>query len=602
MDWSQLDMRIAGLLRHYRNNDFKPEELYVYLQERIAQFQQHNIWIYLLSDKQLSPYFARLKQFTAEQLPLYGVPFAIKDNIDLAGVPTTAACPEFAYTPGTSAFVVQRLIEAGAIPIGKTNLDQFATGLAGTRSPWGPCRNAFNADYISGGSSSGSAVALALGLVAFSLGTDTAGSGRVPAALNNVIGLKPTKGLLSTRGVVPACRSLDCVSVFALTVEDARQVFSVTAAFDEADCYSRKNRFSNSMRTAGIAPTSLRLGIPTRDQLAFFGNAECKQLWQLALQSWQALGAELVEIDFEPFRQAARLLYEGPWVAERYLATESIVRKNVAAMDPVVRSIIEGGRQARATDAFAAQYELQQLQRQADDQLATVDCLITPTVGTQYRIDQVLANPVSLNSNLGYYTNYMNLLDYSAVAVPAARAANGVPWGITLVGPAFGEQKLLALAARWQFERQEMAGRLKVGPYADQPTVVYREQSYIKVAVCGAHLQGQPLNWQLTERSASLERACRSSANYRLYALPDGKRPALVRDDQRGVAIEIEVWLMPAAEFGSFVAAIPAPLGIGKLETEDGEWLSGFICEQGGLEGASDISEFGGWRAYLKIS
>ena len=590
MDWTTLDLSIKSLLKCYRNNEFTPEALCSYLRHKSEEYKNYNCWIHLLSEDELNPYLQRLQQRSIADCPLYGIPFAIKDNIDLAEIPTTAACQEFAYTPGQHAFVVRCLIDAGAIPLGKTNLDQFATGLVGTRSPepWGPCRNAYNPDYISGGSSSGSAVAVALGLVSFALGTDTAGSGRVPAALQNLYGLKPSKGLLSTSGVVPACRSLDCVSIFSLTPEDANTVFEIAATYDEQDTYARPNK----IKAKDCLDKKITLGVPS--ELEFFDSQECETLWNQAVDDWKSMGAEIVEIDFEPFKQAARLLYEGPWLAERYIATESVIKTKPEAMHPIVRSIIEKGSKGSAIECFTAEYQLQAYKKEADKELAKVDCLLTPTIGKSYTIKEVLADPVTLNSQLGYYTNYMNLLDYAAIAIPAGKTEADVPWGCTLVASAFEDQKLLTLADEWwQFKTTgETSFKLSIKTQKN-------DEEFTDIAVCGAHLEGQPLNWQLTERGATLVKKCKSADNYRLYALPDGKRPALVRVSEQGVAIEIELWRLPTANLGGFVATISAPLGVGKVETEDNEWVSGFICEQGGIDQAQDISKYGGWRKYI---
>jgi allophanate hydrolase len=601
MNWEQVDVSIAGLRAHYLDGDFKPAELVEYLLAKSARFGHKNIWIRQLEMGEIQSYIAALEHSSPAELPLYGVPFAIKDNIDLAGIPTTAACQDFAYLPQRSAFVVEQLIAAGAIPLGKTNLDQFATGLVGTRSPepWGPCRNAFDDSYISGGSSSGSAVALALGLVSFSLGTDTAGSGRVPAALNNLVGLKPTKGLLSTSGVVPACRSLDVVSIFALTAQDAAAVFNVAAAYDPRDAFARANTFSNGARLSGVATGTTRLGVPPREQLAFFGDEQCEQLFFDNVAQWRDLGAEIVEIDFAPFLEAARLLYEGPWVTERFIATREQFAANADAIHPVVRQIIEPGRGLSAVSAFESQYRLAQLKKEADREMARTDMLLTPTIGSRYRIEQLLDDPIALNSNLGYYTNYMNLLDYSAIAVPGGFTANGMPAGFTLVADKCQDQKLLAWASRWQAEFPTGSGATGLQAGSNKAPA-FKDAAFVDVVVCGAHLEGLALNWQLTERGAQLVEKARSAPNYRLYALADGKRPGMIRDAVSGRDIEIEVWRLPAREFGGFVAGIPAPLGIGKVELADGRWESGFICDAYGLDGAADITHLGSWREYLK--
>jgi len=595
-----MDITVKGLLDAYRTRRLTPDNVVDEILARCDSFKDYNIWITRLDRSQLEPYLQRLRTVAADSLPLYGIPFAIKDNIDLAGVPTTAACPAFGYTPTESAFVVQRLIDAGAIPIGKANLDQFATGLVGTRSPWGACRNAFDRDYISGGSSSGSAVATALGLVSFALGTDTAGSGRVPASFNNLVGVKPSLGIVSTSGVVPACRSLDCVSLFSLTTDDANLVLSQMAQFDATDSFARRNPFANSPRHYGMASAAFRFGVPAAAQLEFFGDASAQALFNAAVQKLESLGGIKSEIDFAPFLSAARLLYEGPWLAERYIATETIISTQPEAMLPVTRQIIEAAGHKSAIEAFKAEYRLQDYRRQAQAILETLDCIVTPTAGTIYRIDQIERDPIRLNSQLGYYTNFMNLLDCAAVAVPAGFLDSGLPWGITLFSSAFQDRYLLSVANRWQQALNLSPGATGLGlPVGDATPV--QAAGHIPVVVCGAHLEGLPLNWQLRERNASLVERTTTSANYRLYALPGGPpfRPGLIRDTRQGCRIEVEVWQVPSAEFGSFVAAIPAPLAIGKLELADGRWLPGFVCEGHAVAEATEISMLGGWRAYL---
>jgi allophanate hydrolase len=512
---------------------------------------------------------------------------------------------EFAYTPERSAFVVERLIEAGAIPVGKTNLDQFATGLVGTRSPepWGPCHNAFNDDYISGGSSSGSAVALALGLVSFSLGTDTAGSGRVPAAFNNLIGVKPTRGLLSTSGVVPACRSLDCVSLFALTTDDANTVLSQAAVYDEQDDYARPNVYDNLGRHYGLPEGGFSFAVPRAEQLEFFGNASAQALFEDAIQKLQEMGGSKVEIDFDPFIRAAKLLYEGPWTAERYVAIEEMITSQPEKLLPVINTIIGGAEGKTAVEAFKAIYWLQHYKKLTDETMRSVDILVTPTAGTVYTIAEVLADPIKLNSNLGYYTNYMNLLDYASIAVPVGFLDNGLPWGITFVSGAFTDTKLLSFAHRWQQALQLPLGSSEQPPPISEHVTQLPAET-IPVVVAGAHLDGLPLNWQLRERGATLLKATRTAPRYKLYALAGGPpfRPGVVRVEEGGAALVVEVWSVPKAEFGSFVANIPAPLGVGKVELDDGRWLPGFICEPCGIDGAEDITHYGGWRAYLADS
>lgn len=586
----------ATLAAAYRQG-LKPSALFAQLHERAAA-DNHHAWISLVPKEKLLAMAVALDQRSPDELPLYGLPFAIKDNIDLAGLPTTAGCPDYSYSPERNAFVVEKLMAAGAIPLGKTNLDQFATGLNGTRSPYGACRNAFKPDYISGGSSSGSAVSVADGQVSFSLGTDTAGSGRVPAAFNNLVGLKPTCGVLSSSGLVPACRSLDSISIFALTAADASAVFSVMQGFDAADAYSRALQAHGRRFPAG---SPFRFGVPRADQLAFFGDAENPGLFADAVAQLSALGGIPVELDFSPFLETARLLYGGPWVAERYHAIKDFIERQPESVFPVTREITLGGAKASAVEAFAAQYRLRSLKRQCDEAWQTVDLIITPTAGSHPTIAAVQADPIRINSELGYYTNFMNLLDYSAVAIPAAMRSDGLPFGVTLFAPAHQDLPLLELAARWQESTALTLGATGQSINPSPVTGAGIPDGMVRVAVCGAHLSGLPLNWQLTERGGRLIGATRSAAEYRFYALVGGPplRPGMVRVDEGGASIEMEIWELPASNFGSFVAGIPAPLGICKVRLEDGSQVSGFICEGLGIAGAEDITAFGGWRAWL---
>jgi allophanate hydrolase len=596
MELNELSLDIASLLKGYVEGNFTPADVIETIQARIKRQPNHNAWITKLSDAQIQDYLDALGPVDIEAKPLYGIPFAIKDNIDLAGVPTTAACAEYAYTPDESAFVVQCLIDAGAIPVGKTNLDQFATGLVGVRSPYGVGHNSFNYDYISGGSSSGSAVSLAMGQVSFSLGTDTAGSGRVPAAFNNLVGLKPTKGWLSTSGVVPACRSLDCVSVFALCAADAQRVLDVAGQFDVADEYARPAPSSEPAFDAG----NFSFAVPREEQLEFFGNEGGGQLFYQAVTQLEALGGKKREIDFEPFLESARLLYEGPWVSERYVAIESFIKEQADAVFPVTRKIIEGGEHPSAADAFRSQYRLAALKRKTDPVWGEVDFVLTPTAGRCYTIEEVEADPIQLNSNLGYYTNFMNLLDFSALAVPTGFQSDGLPFGVTLFAPAFADRALLNVGDRLHRELATTQGATGL-PLPEAVSQQSLAPGWTRVAVCGAHLSGLPLNHQLTDRGAYLLEQTRSSGHYRLYALPGGPpyRPGMLRDEG-GAAIEIEIWAIPLDQFGSFVAGIPAPLGIGMLETAAGEWVQGFICESFAVAEATEITRLGGWRAYLE--
>jgi len=580
----KLDLNIAALRQRYLSGAIHPREVMQDIVARIGD-DPHHVWIHRLPLEEIEKYVSALADKDPAALPLYGIPFAIKDNIDLAGAPTTAGCAEYAYLPQQHATVVRLLIDAGAIPIGKTNLDQFATGLNGTRSPYGACRNAYDPEYISGGSSAGSAVAVALGLASFSLGTDTAGSGRVPAAFNNLVGVKPTRGWLSTRGVVPACRSLDCVSIFALNTADAATVLSVATALDEQEAYSRQ------ALTHGFDfghAEHFRFGVPRADQLQFFGNQDAAALFQQSCEELEAIGGQKVEIDFSPFLKSARLLYEGPWVAERYAAIREFFDAHSAAINPVVCEIIAGAKKFSAADAFDGMYKLEALRAEAASTWGKIDCLVTPTAGTIYRIVEMEADPIKLNANLGYYTNFMNLLDCSALAIPAGFQQDGLPFGITLVAPAHQDVPLLHLAEKLLGSAPDAAAQRTA-------------EGRIRVAVCGAHLEGLPLNPQLTSRGAHLVARTHSSPDYKLYALPGGPphRPGMVRVAQGGNAIEVEVWEMAAREFGSFVAGIPAPLGIGTLTLADGETVQGFVCEQYAVADAEDITRYGGWRAYL---
>jgi len=442
-------MNISNLKKMYTDKTLTPRELMVEIKESISSHKDNPIWIHVLDDSELEPYLTRLEACEVSSLPLYGVPFAIKDNIDLEGIPTTAACPDYSYVPDKSAYVVDRLIEAGAIPVGKTNLDQFATGLVGTRSPYGACQNSIDAVYISGGSSSGSAVSVALDMALFSLGTDTAGSGRVPAAFNNLVGLKPSKGVLSTSGVVPACRSLDCVSIFAKNSEDAQKVFDVVASFDKDDPYSRQ---MDEMQKS--IPSSFRFAVPQADQLKFFGDSEAEALYAKAVKTFEEMGGLAVETDFSPMLEAANLLYYGPWVAERYVAVKEMIEENPQSFIEVTRTIIESGKSKSAEDYFSAEYKLKAYKRQSEMLMQDLDFALTPTTGTIYTIDEVNADPVQLNTNLGYYTNFMNLLDFSAYAVPAGFRDNGLPFGVTLFCEAFEDRKLLQLGE--QFMKKDL--------------------------------------------------------------------------------------------------------------------------------------------------
>jgi len=528
------------------------------------------------------------------QRPLYGVLYAVKDNIDVAGAPTTAGCPAFAYTPSRSAAVVERLHAAGAILVGKTNLDQFATGLVGTRSPYGVVPNAVDPAFISGGSSSGSGVVVARRWVSFALGTDTAGSGRVPAALNGVVGLKPSRGLVSARGVVPACRSLDCVSLFAASVEDAVAVLEAVRGYDAEDPWSRRLPLAPDATAA-----TFRFAVP--DRLEFFGDEAARAAFAGAASLLESLGGKAVPVDYTPFLDAAAMLYEGPWVAERLAAIRPFFESHGGEMNEVVRRIVEGAKKYDAARLFEDVTRREALRRRIEPLWLDVEALVVPSVPTIYRIDEVLAEPLVTNRRLGYYTNFVNLLDLAALAVPTGTRTDGLPCGITLIHQAGRDLQLADLGRR--IERAVS----RIGPapgVAERPSAVWRSDT-VDVAVVGAHLSGQPLNGQLTERGGRLVRACRTAPHYRLYVLPRSTpaKPGLVRDRfGYGHHIEVEVWRLPETTYGGFVAAIQSPLGLGRLELEDGTWAQGFLCEPWALQEAEEISSLGGWRAWLSVA
>ena len=601
MTQQDYSLNITALHERYRNGLLSPETLIAGITAKIKSFEEHNIWIHLLNEDELEVYLSKLQGKGPDDLPLYGIPFAIKDNIDLLDVRTTAACPEFSYLPEENAFAVQLLIDAGAIPIGKTNLDQFAAGLVGTRSPYGAVKNGFNPDYVSGGSSSGSAVAVALGLVSFSLGTDTAGSGRVPAAFNNLVGLKPTKGRISTSGLVPACRSLDCITILALNPDDASTVFSIVDCYDPTDIYSR-DRIDHTVDKLD------KVGVPDSSSLKFFGNKDYEKLFndfvnQISSGTDSKEKYEIVKIDFTPFIKTANLLYQGPWLAERYAAIEDLIENNPNALFPVTKDIVLPAKNIGAVETFKKLYELQALKKETDKILEQVDFVVTPTVGTKYKIEEVNNEPIKLNSNLGYYTNFMNLLDYAAIAIPAGFDKDDFPFGVTLFSEAFTDFELLEQAKNFLDEKFMKMG---ANDFEWVPKEVSntgnQDEATIDLAVCGAHLSGMPLNHQLTDNNAVLIKATKTEAAYKLYALAGELplRPGLVKDSDNGKSIELEVWRMLLTDLGKFMINIPSPLGIGKAILEDGVEVNSFICESYAIEDAEDITEFGGWRNYIR--
>lgn len=528
--------------------------------------------------------------------PLAGLSFAAKDNIDAAGFSTTAACPAFAYQPARHATVVQRLLDAGAALLGKTNLDQFACGLNGTRSPYGPVPNAIDPAYVCGGSSSGSAYVVATGAVDFALGTDTAGSGRVPAGLNNIVGLKPSKGLVSARGVVPAAQSVDCVSIFARTVDVAARVLAEAQGYDAQDPYARRL----PMATTPL-PAAFRFGVPA--PLDFCGDALAAQAFAQAVERLRSLGGTPVPVDYAPLAGAAALLYESALVAERYAAVRSFVDAHDAQIVEPVRGILLAGKAYSAADLVDAQTRLRAFGQQAAAMWEGIDVLLVPTAPTHYTVAQMLADPVALNRNLGAYTNFVNLLDYAAISVPSSLRPDGLPFGITLIGPAGSDWQLADLGQRYHHATGLTQGATGAALPAPRPIAALQAPATVDVVVVGAHLSGLPLNGQLTERGATLVRSAETAPDYRLYALPGTvpPKPGLLRvAPGAGHRIAVEVWRMPLAAYGSFVALIPPPLGIGTLVLSDGSQLQGFVCEPQALAGAQDISRHGGWRAFLQ--
>ena len=588
---------VAAIVAAHREGAVSPAQTVARSFARIRDRDDPAIFISLRAEADAIAEAEALTARDKASLPLYGVPVAVKDNIDVAGLPTTAACPAFSYKPSTDATAVARLRAAGANINGKTNLDQFATGLVGVRSPYGIPKNPIRADLIPGGSSSGSAVAVSAGLVPLALGTDTAGSGRVPAMLNNIVGLKPSLGLVSTAGLVPACRTLDCVSIFSLTVDDAMTALTAIAGSDAADPFSRKL----PLAAMHAFPAQLRLGIPRNGQLIFFGDRNSEKAYDAALKRWTGLGATLVEFDLEPFYETARLLYEGPWVAERYLVLRDLLASAPEAIHPVTREITIAGARLSAADTFTALYRLQALRRIGERIFAGLDAVVLPTAPTTYTTAQVLANPIELNSRLGTYTNFVNLLDLCGLALPASMRPDGIPFGITLLAPSGRDAQLASLGRAFHADTALTMGAkgLKQPPLAPLANDAKDE---IAIAVVGAHLSGMALNGELKALGGRLLKAASTAPDYKLYALKGTTppKPGMLRVEAgAGSSIELELWALSPASFGVFVAAIPTPLSIGTIRLADGSSVQGFLVEAAAVNGARDISKFGGWRAFM---
>jgi allophanate hydrolase len=566
--------------------------------DRLQAASDPGIFLHLATRADLSAAALALGPFDPVAKPLWGIPFAVKDNIDVAGMPTTAACPDYAYMPEQDATIVALLRAAGALVIGKTNLDQFATGLVGVRTPHAIPRNAIDPSLVPGGSSSGSAVATARGIVSFALGTDTAGSGRIPAGLNNIVGLKPSVGAFSATGVVPACRTLDCVSVFALTVADAYKVFSVAARHDPADSYSR----AFAVHPLTEPPPVLTIGVPAAADLQFFGDEAMSAAFADAVADLKTIGCRIVELPFGDFFAVANLLYEGAWVAERFAAISGFMAEKEESLHPVTRKIIGGARNLSAADAFKGLYALQALKVKLAPVIASVDMICVPTAPRHFTVAEVLGDPIVTNSRLGTYTNFVNLLDLCGIAVPTAKRSDGLPMSVTLLAPAGRDGAVASLASKIH-----AASGLSLGatgwagaaPGLPRPMAVDGD---IELVVVGAHLSGMPLNGDLKRLGGRFLRAVQTRPDYRLFALAGQAvpKPGLQRVRRgEGVSIEVEVWALSPDQFGAFVAAIPPPLGIGTVLLADGTSPKGFLVESAGLESAADISAFGGWRSYV---
>lgn len=587
---------VASLLAGHRSGHIAVADTVGRTYRRLREANDPAIFISVRDEAAVHQEALALSGRDPATLPLYGIPVAVKDNIDVAGLPTTAACPVFAYTPEHDAEAVARLRRAGALIIGKTNLDQFATGLVGVRSPYGAPRNPLRPDLVSGGSSSGSAVAVARGIVPLALGTDTAGSGRVPAGLNNIVGLKPTLGLVSTSGVVPACRSLDCVSIFALTVEDAFSALSVMAGPDESDAFSRRLPLGQ----LGALPPALRIAVPRPADRIHFGDSRAKAAFSAAEELARGLGATLVEVDLTPLFDTARLLYEGPWVAERTAAVGDFMARHPEAMHPVTKSIIAQGVDKSAVDTFRAIYKLAAFRKIAAALFAGIDALMVPTFPRPVTAAELEADPIGPNSGLGTYTNFVNLLDLAGMAVPVALTTDRTAYSVTLLAPCGRDAFLASLGGALHARTGLSLGALSAPLPIWNPANTI-QQDDIPIAVVGAHLSGMPLNHELTALDARFIGTAATTADYRLFALDTRPpKPGLIRvAPGDGASIAVEIWALSAEGFGRFTAGVPSPLSIGSLQLEDGRSVKGFLVEAEAVRDARDISTFGGWRAFM---
>ena len=591
-------LTLADYRDAYRSGSWTPAQAIEEVYRRIAAHDDPAVFITLRPKHDVLAEANALERADGSGRALYGVPVAVKDNIDVAGLPTTCACPDFAYPAERDSEVVARLRRAGALIVGKTNLDQFATGLVGVRSPYGVPRNTLRRELVPGGSSSGSAVAVAAGIVPLALGTDTAGSGRVPAGLNNIVGLKPTLGAVSTRGVVPACRSLDCVSVFALTVEDAWEAYGAIAGYDAADPFSRPV----AVGRPGALPPMLRVGVPDAASRRFGGDARAEAAFDESVAGLVEIGAEIRAVDLGPLYAVAALLYDGPWVAERYQAIRAFIEASPEALHPVTRAITETARGLSAADAFAGLYRLAELKRLAESVWRDIDILAVPTFPRPRTLADLAADPIGPNSELGTYTNFVNLLDLCALAVPARFRPDAWPAGTTLIAPAGRDAALASLGARLHKQADGPLGATGARRSPAAPSPASAADDEIEIAVVGAHLAGLPLNGELRALGARFMRAVATTPDYRLFVLPGTgvPKPGLLRvGESSGCRIETEVWALAPAEFARFVAAIPAPLSLGTLKLADGTRPKGFLVEAEAVRTADDISVHGGWRSFL---
>ena len=586
-----------GNLKNAYKNGLSPEEVINEIFNRIKIINDPNIFIDLLSLDSLRAEAKKLGSFNSN-LPLWGIPFAVKDNIDVNKIMTTAGCPEFSYIAKDDAFTVNLLKKAGALMIGKTNLDQFATGLVGVRSPYGVPLNAVDPLIVPGGSSSGSAVSVGHGIVSFSLGTDTAGSGRVPAALNNIVGLKPSLGSLSSSGVVPACRTIDTVSVFAMIVEDAYTVYSILNEYDEEDSYSKS--FKKIPLSSPQLP--IKIGIPDNSSIKFFNDTFQSESFESSLNKLKSHDFEILPINFEPFYEIAQLLYEGSWVAERYTVIKDFLKKNPNAIHSVTRQIIQKAENFSAADTFVDYYKLSELKRKVKPILTSVKMLCVPSIPTFYSVNELIDDPITPNSNLGTYTNFVNLLDMCGITVPTDPRKDGRPGSITLLGMSGDDNIVASTAMLFEKNCKRFLGGTKFELENPNDLEEYHD-SYLDIAVCGAHMEGLSLNWQLKDLGAHFVQKSKTSSYYNLFALTNLNpiRPGLLRSiNKEDNAINLEIWSIPKKNFGKFIEYVQPPLSIGSVELEDGKWIKGFLCEKSGTVNAENISKIGDWREYIK--